>query len=74
VRERDESVWVLYRVDDDSVREVFVVALDREELTMVKVKGRLERLIGRALTERRWHNIHSSIDTTVPASARTARS
>ena len=33
------------------MREVFVVALDREELVIVKVKGRLERLIARALSD-----------------------
>lgn len=48
-RDGDESVWVLYKLDDDSVREVFVVSLDKEELVIVKVKGRLERLIARAL-------------------------
>jgi len=52
VRERDQSVWVLYRMEGESVRELFVMALDREELTMVKVKGRLERVIGRVLSDR----------------------
>ncbi len=50
-REKDEAVWVLYRLDGESVREVFVVALDRHELVLVKVKGRLERVIARALDE-----------------------
>ncbi len=52
VRERDESTWVLYRIDDDSVRELFVLSLDDHELVMVKVKGRLERVLARALSER----------------------
>ncbi len=56
VREKNESVWVLYRVDGDSVREMFVVSLDREELVLVKVKGRLERVIGRALSEMDEHH------------------
>lgn len=62
VREPHESVWILYRVDGDSVREMFVVSLDRQELVMVKVKGRLERLIARALTEAdgrsHWGRLH----------------
>ncbi len=74
VREKHESAWVLYRIEGDSVRELFVVALDKEELVLVKVKGRLERVIGRALTQGRLPSHHSSIDTRVPASARTARS
>ena len=44
VREQDEATWVLYKLDGDSVREVFVVALNQEELVMVKVKGHLERV------------------------------
>jgi hypothetical protein len=52
VREPDQSVWVLCRVDDESVRELFVVSLDRDELVLVKVKGRLERLIARALSDK----------------------
>ena len=51
VRDKNEAVWVLYRLDDESVREIFVVALDAEELVMVKVKGRLERVIARVLNE-----------------------
>jgi hypothetical protein len=51
VRDKNESVWLLYRIDGDSVRELFVVSLDRDELVMVKVKGRLERVIGRALSD-----------------------
>jgi hypothetical protein len=51
VREDGESVWLLYRLDGESVRELFVVALDRDELVLVKVKGRLERVIARALSD-----------------------
>ncbi|HEU4929320.1 MAG TPA: DUF4252 domain-containing protein [Candidatus Krumholzibacteria bacterium] len=51
VRQENEAAWVLYKLDGDSVREVFVVALDREELVMVKVKGHLERVIARALNQ-----------------------
>ena len=51
VRQQNEAAWVLYKLDGDSVREVFVVALDQEELVMVKVKGHLERVIARALNE-----------------------
>ncbi len=51
VREDGEAVWLLYRLDGESVRELFVVSLDRHELVLVKVKGRLERLIARALSD-----------------------
>lgn len=55
VREEDESVWLLYRLDGESVRELFVVALDKDELVLVRVKGRLERLIARALSDGDGH-------------------
>lgn len=55
VREKKESAWILYKIDGDSVREVFIVSLDREELVLVKVKGRLERVIGRALSDMDGH-------------------
>ena len=51
VREKNDAAWVLYKLDGESIREVFVVSLDRHELVMVKVKGRLERVIARALDE-----------------------
>lgn len=53
VREQNETVWLLYRIDDESVREVFVVSLSDEELVLVKVKGRLERLLAEALEHSR---------------------
>ncbi|MDH5627520.1 MAG: DUF4252 domain-containing protein, partial [Candidatus Krumholzibacteria bacterium] len=49
VRDEDEMVWLLYRIDGDSVREMFVVVMDDEELVLVRVKGHLERLMAEAL-------------------------
>ena len=52
VHDDGESAWVLYRIADDSIREVFVAAFDRDELVLVKVKGKcLERLLARALSD-----------------------
>jgi hypothetical protein len=49
VREDDEMVWLLYRIDGDSVREMFVVVMGDEELVLVRVKGHLERIMAEAL-------------------------
>ncbi len=49
VRDEDEMVWLLYRIDGESVREMFVVVMDDEELVLVRVKGHLERLMAEAL-------------------------
>jgi hypothetical protein len=51
-RQEDGVVWVLYRVEGEAVRELYVVALDDEELVLVKARGRLDQLVARALTER----------------------
>lgn len=64
VRDRDEVVWLLYRIDDDSVREMFVVVMGDRELVLVKVKGRLERLLAQALEHARDEGgfVHGSGD------------
>lgn len=51
VRDTDEVVWLLYRADEKSVHEMFVVTLDNDELVLVKLKGHLEKLLARALEE-----------------------
>ena len=51
VRDRNELVWILYRIDDDSIRELYVVAFGDDELVMVHAEGNLERLVARALQE-----------------------
>jgi hypothetical protein len=51
VRDDDELAWVLYRLDDDAVRELYVVVVSDDELVMVKAEGRLERLVARALSD-----------------------
>lgn len=51
VRDDDELAWVLYRLDDETVRELYVVVLSDDELVLVKAKGKLERLVARALSE-----------------------
>jgi len=70
VREEDQFVWVMYRADDRAVREVLVVVLDDEELVMVKARGRLDRIVARAMAESKGHrgvphvgNILDSSDT-----------
>jgi len=56
VRDDDEAVWLLYRPDGESVKEVFIVVLDRDELVLVKARGHLERLVAAALKETHGHH------------------
>jgi Domain of unknown function (DUF4252) len=51
VRDDDQVAWLLYRLDDKSVREMFVVVMDKDDLVLVKLKGHLEKLIAHALEE-----------------------
>lgn len=51
VREEDEAVWVLYRERRGSVRDFYVLALGADELVIVRLKGRLDRLLKHALQE-----------------------
>lgn len=48
VRQQDESeqVWVFMRNDDEgAIRNVYVIALDEAELTMVSLEGRLDEVL-----------------------------
>ena len=47
------SVWLLCRADEETVREVFIVVLNADELVMVKARGRMENLVSAALRESR---------------------
>ena len=51
VRDDDELAWILYRLDDETVRELYVVVMSDEELVMVKAEGHLEHLVARALSD-----------------------
>jgi hypothetical protein len=49
--EQDESTWVLYRVKDETVTDLYVVTFDGEELVMVVASGRLDRVLEKALND-----------------------
>ena len=49
VNDGGDRVWLLYRLDGESVREMFVVTMSDDELVMVKIKGRLERVMAQAI-------------------------
>ena len=48
-REEDEIVLVLYKTRKKTVRSLYVLSLSPEELVLVKVEGRLDTLVTRAL-------------------------
>jgi hypothetical protein len=51
-REEGESTWVYVRATPDgAVRNLFVVSLERDELTLVRVDGRLDRALAAAMAQ-----------------------
>jgi hypothetical protein len=51
IRDKGELGWILYRTDDERIKELYVVLLNQDELLMVRAEGNLERLVARALSE-----------------------
>lgn len=50
--EENESTWVYVRGGEDGVlNNLFVVSLERNELTLVRVDGRLDRMVAMAMAE-----------------------
>jgi hypothetical protein len=50
--EADESTWVYVRGGETGVlRNLFIVSLEKNELTLVRVDGRLDRMIAMAMAE-----------------------
>ena len=50
-READAATWVLYRARRGTVRDVYVLALDDEELVLTRLSGRFDRILARAFRE-----------------------
>jgi hypothetical protein len=51
-REEHESTWIYVRATPDgAVRNLFVVSLEKDELTLVRVDGRLDRALAAAMAE-----------------------
>lgn len=51
-REEHESTWIYVRgTPDGAVRNLFVVSLENDELTLVRVDGRLDRALAAAMAE-----------------------
>ena len=48
-QEADEAVWVLYRAPHGDVRDLYVLVLDEEALVLVRLQGRLDEMLKRAV-------------------------
>ncbi len=51
VKERGGAVWVMIKMRGKRLESLYVISLDYNELVLVEVRGRLERLIEKAIRE-----------------------
>ena len=51
VREEGEITWVFTRENGGEIRDLFVVALDRDEMVIVRVGGRLDQVMADLIAE-----------------------
>jgi len=47
-----ELVWVLTREESGLIRDIYVILLDREHLALVRVEGRMDQLLAKAMENR----------------------
>jgi len=59
-REDDERVWILYREDDDVIRDLHITVLDDEELVMLRLSGELTETFQRVMEDH--HGMISAIE------------
>lgn len=50
-RQEGEHVWVLYKDDPKTVRDLYVVVLSEEELVVARLRGNLNRLLARVMED-----------------------
>jgi len=50
--QKNDHAWILYRGDSpESIRDLYIVALDAKELSLVRVSGHLDQVMARAMAE-----------------------
>jgi hypothetical protein len=49
VHDDDENVFVMLRQEDDAIRGMLVVVMERDEWVLVRIKGRLEKVVEEAM-------------------------
>lgn len=51
IRQDDGHVWVLYKDEPETVRDLYVVVLSDEDLVIARVRGNLNRLLARVMED-----------------------
>ena len=51
VRDDEDNVWILYKEEEEVVRNIYVIVLSSDELVLVQAEGNLDRLFEKAMSE-----------------------
>ncbi len=61
VRDGNERIQVLCRVEGDRIRAMLVVVLDAEELVVVRLEGNLQKFLPAAIERAGWSGLHDAV-------------
>jgi hypothetical protein len=50
-----ESVWIIYRAEQETIKELYLVVLGHDELVLVKAAGNIDRLFVKAIQNAEHH-------------------
>jgi hypothetical protein len=50
-KDKGELVWILYREDNGQIRDILLTVLEDDEMILINVSGRLDRLFADALAD-----------------------
>ena len=50
-RDRGEETWVMTKMRKNRLEAIYVIVIEQEELVLVEVRGRLERVVEKAIEE-----------------------
>jgi hypothetical protein len=51
VRQDTETVWLIYRTQQDEIKDLYVVALSEDELVLVRAHGNIDQLVTKAMRD-----------------------
>lgn len=51
VSQEQDNVWLLYRAEEDSIKDLYIVALSDDELVLVRAHGNIDKLATRAMRD-----------------------
>jgi hypothetical protein len=62
IRDGDERIQVLCKIEGERIRAMMVLVLDGDELVVVRLKGNLHKFLPAALEHAGWGGIRGSLD------------